>query len=180
MAYASVHVYWSVSVFVYFAVGAAFCSIILSVEADSEAYHTAVIVYTLVGLLLVSAWASYYANCKGSRSPFTPTTITVRPEEDSEYAVVHCLYVYTSLTVLVVTFIFWIWFLIYLLGIKNQQLRSVLEVYCVVLLPMTFILVLYFAASWWIPEKSRTVCSVQHIRFSTSSSLCATEERLHW
>lgn len=167
--YIDVHVYWSIAAFLYFAGGAALCSVILSVTA-TEAWHVGIIVYTVVGIIFVSSWIYYYSGFPTSRSIFSSTCITVKPDEDTEYGVVHALYIHTSFTVIVIILIFWIWFLIYLLIIKNEDIERVLDVYCVVFLPLTFLILLFFLASWWIPASSRTVCTPELIRFCSKTS----------
>jgi len=183
--YASVHLYWASAGFIYFAIGSVLCSVVLSVRsASEELYHGLIIGYTLVGVALVGAWMCYYAAYPDTLSLFSSTRITVKPAKDTEYGVVHELYIKSSFTAVIVTLIFWIWFLIYLLSIEHEQLTQVLNVYCVVLLPFTFLILLFYAASWWIPPHSRSVSAPQTVQFCSKSSpeyiQSHTSVGLHW
>lgn len=168
--YAQVHVYWCSSVFVYFAVGAVLCSLILSpqVAIGSFTYQILVILYTAVGLILITAWSSIYSSYSNSRSLFGSTLVTVPAQKDSEYAVVHALYVQTALVSIIVLLIFWIWFLIYYSAVDVTEIDSSLQVYSVVLLPLTFFILIFFAASWWIPSGSRRICPHTHLHICTT------------
>lgn len=186
--YANVHCYWCTAVFVYFAVGVVLCSLILSpsVSISALTYHSLIIVYTLLGLTLTAVWIYFYSGYRGSKCVFGSTVVAVPPAKDTEYAVVHALYVETAFIVIAVTFLFWIWFLIYYSAVSVKQIDRVLEVYSVVLLPLAFLIPIFFVASWWIPEGARRVSPHKHVHLLYDSSRSAdyieqhTDVNIHW
>ena len=183
-SYANTHVYWSVGVFLYFVVGATMSSLILSdVHISSTLYHIFVILYTIVGFIVITCWVYWYLSYKTSKCIFGSTSITVSPDKDTEYGVVHALYIESSLISLIVVFIFWIWFLIYFSAVKVKDIDEVLQVYACILLPFTFLIAIFFLASWWIPKGSRTLCSHQRIHLSSCDKNYMekhTDIQLHW
>lgn len=191
--YEETHMYWSGGVLAYFAVGVVLCSLILSVEWSASHYHALLIAYTLVGIGLVAAWATVYGSDVKSPSVLASTQISVRPEQDREYGVVYSMSLKAALMSVFVTLLFWLWFLIYLRGVKDESLQRVLDVYAVVFFPFTFFILLFSLASWWIPAAARRVCTPQYVHIrphhhhnhstmmsSTPSSSSSSSTELTW